>query len=615
MILVMEEYKYHEGEYLKRIMKRLEYDLVAILPDLDKQNDIDKTTKVRKLGDYHFPIKNQKLYEWEYKNRMKVPKPPNEEKPRIKEHVEEAVDEELGEVYHLIRSLKGQIQTDELQRQARARSVDQARREEQRARDVRGETFQNSQFNGRRKRDVSDDIVETTLSTTKSTTSAKTSIVVRSVHTTPTTTTTPTTLTTTTTPTTLATGKTTTIPRTTTRTTATSEMPSTTTFGISTSDSNQQVSNFTMAVKLKQLPTSSTMTTPQQTTEFATNTPSIGISQTQSNQERKSVSTLSPNVEIPEEFMHEFHHWQSRKWIISVSEDLDIDHVKWTEIVRSKLPRTINEECAKSIEMHKQLIKQIINDWETGRVRGRLNAPKIKRLHNMTVGYCFRNVKTALVQIRRQTRNYLDRKLTELARQHSRSKCNVITKVATKVVEKITLENLAGLVVDGIGSFINWQKDKAIKKGIETLQVRQEELKGKIIRVSNDLLSVARTTAEAIKDVWVKLIKQNAKISALAKEFNQMKTMYLEHDERLQDHEHSLRILAWGFGTLQTLLQRNLDHYDALESKAEILLNALDSLSMGRLNHHIVSASDLTSYLKHVEEVIQEEYPQYELAI
>ena len=36
MIPVMEEYKYHEGEYLKRIMKRLEYDLVAILPDLDK---------------------------------------------------------------------------------------------------------------------------------------------------------------------------------------------------------------------------------------------------------------------------------------------------------------------------------------------------------------------------------------------------------------------------------------------------------------------------------------------------------------------------------------------------------------------------------------------------
>ena len=54
-----------------------------------------------------------------------------------------------------------------------------------------------------------------------------------------------------------------------------------------------------MAVKLKQLPTSSTMITPQQTTEFTTNIPSTGISsQTQSNQERKSVSTLSPNVKF-----------------------------------------------------------------------------------------------------------------------------------------------------------------------------------------------------------------------------------------------------------------------------------------------------------------------------
>ena len=55
MILVMEEYKYHEGEYLKRIMKRLEYDLVAILPDLDKQNDIDKATKVKKIRRLSFP--------------------------------------------------------------------------------------------------------------------------------------------------------------------------------------------------------------------------------------------------------------------------------------------------------------------------------------------------------------------------------------------------------------------------------------------------------------------------------------------------------------------------------------------------------------------------------
>ena len=35
-----------------------------------------------------------------------------------------------------------------------------------------------------------------------------------------------------------------------------------------------------------------------------------------------------------------------------------------------------------------------------------------------------------------------------------------------------------------------------------------------------------------------------------------------------------------------------MDHYDQLDSKAEILFNALDSLSTVRLNHHVISASD-----------------------
>ena len=63
------------------------------------------------------------------------------------------------------------------------------------------------------------------------------------------------------------------------------------------------------------------------------------------------------------------------------------------------------------------------------------------------------------------------------------------------------------------------------------------------------------------------------------------------------------------------MLQRNLDNYDNLENKAEILFNALDSLSTARLSHHAILASDLTTYLKHVEEVVEESYPGYELAL
>ena len=111
------------------------------------------------------------------------------------------------------------------------------------------------------------------------------------------------------------------------------------------------------------------------------------------------------------------------------------------------------------------------------------------------------------------------------------------------------------------------------------------------------------------------MIKGNAIITALAHQLTQIKMQFIEHDEKLLDQEHVLKILAWSFGTLQTLLQRNLDNYDNLESKAKILFNALDSLSTGRLNHHVILASDLTTYSKYVEEVFEESYPGYEFTM
>ena len=175
---------------------------------------------------------------------------------------------------------------------------------------------------------------------------------------------------------------------------------------------------------------------------------------------------------------------------------------------------------------------------------------------------------------------------------------------AKLIMSKITTENIAGLVIDGIGSFVNWNKDKAIKDGIALISQRQEELKGKVVKMNNNLLSVARTTSTAIVDVWENLVKQNAVISAITERMKIAQRVFLSEAQVLSDHDHALRILAWCFGTLETLLRHNLDNYEHLYDKAEILFNALDGLSSGRLNHHVISASQLTSYLKHIEEVI-----------
>ena len=202
-----------------------------------------------------------------------------------------------------------------------------------------------------------------------------------------------------------------------------------------------------------------------------------------------------------------------------------------------------------------------------------------------------------------------------ITKNKTRTKRGIMSSMTAKLAEKLTMENLGGLVIDGLGSFINWQKDKTMKKGIDLLQKRQNELRDKIIKVDNDLLSVAQTTSTAIKDIWNKLVKQNSKIYTLAKQLKQLQNQFVQYDEIIHDQEHALKILAWSFGTLQTLLQHNLDNYDQLYTQSEILFNALDSLSTGRLNHHVVSATKLTSYLKHIEQVIELEFPGYEIAM
>ena len=108
-------------------------------------------------------------------------------------------------------------------------------------------------------------------------------------------------------------------------------------------------------------------------------------------------------------------------------------------------------------------------------------------IHDMRceVLYCTREIKFRIRQVKRQLRDWLEEEFCEFAHERQRRPKrgvigNVASKIAKTLIEKITLENFAGLVVDGIGSFINWKKDRAIKKGIETLQNRQQELKGKI---------------------------------------------------------------------------------------------------------------------------------------
>ena len=124
----MEDYKIQEKLYQRRIARRLEYDLVAMLPDLERRNDISKAQKVR--SNYQFPIESQKPYQWEHPG-VDMPGQPNDEwtgvKEMIQEHIEHEVSEELGDVYQLIQTMTREMRSDRLRRESQYREWQRTR--------------------------------------------------------------------------------------------------------------------------------------------------------------------------------------------------------------------------------------------------------------------------------------------------------------------------------------------------------------------------------------------------------------------------------------------------------------------------------------------------------
>ena len=315
-------------------------------------------------------------------------------------------------------------------------------------------------------------------------------------------------------------------------------------------------------------------------------------------------------------FEAELNHWVSTKFLLPMEERQTMKNISWQQLVENgTLSSARTGECAQCLDRFRSKLYTIMRKTNNSEIENE-DHPLIKRLRNQNCRQCPQTIASRTQYMFDKVLRYVNE-----TRQRARSRQkrgvmeNLAMKAATSFAESITIGNVAGLAVDGIGTFINWQKDKAIKKGIETLTARQYQLKDKVVQVDNDLLSVAKTTSRAIKDIWDKMVKQNAKIALLSMQLNQVRQEFDTFDERLEDHDQALKLLAWAFGTLQSMLQRNLDHYEQLLSKAEILFNALDSLSTGRLNHHVISASNLTCYLKHIEEVIKIDYPNYELAM
>ena len=148
---VLDEYVVQEQRYQEEIFQKLEYDLVAILPDLDERNHLSKAVQEHEQSEFYFPINDQKPYKWKYPEKeVNLPRKANKDKTGLSD-VQEQVSDQIGDVFRLIDGLERRMSAEQTaESQALRRTQEQIQREQERLQSMRNSYF-GGNYQGRKK--------------------------------------------------------------------------------------------------------------------------------------------------------------------------------------------------------------------------------------------------------------------------------------------------------------------------------------------------------------------------------------------------------------------------------------------------------------------------------
>ena len=92
--------------------------------------------------------------------------------------------------------------------------------------------------------------------------------------------------------------------------------------------------------------------------------------------------------------------------------------------------------------------------------------------------------------------------------------------------------------------------------------------------------------------------------------------MAMQHNEhQITDNRNSIKFLGNMLGVLLSDLNRYLLLYERKLSELDHFLDALDNLSNSQLSHSVVSAEAMQVLITHVQQVLERDYPDYELVV
>ena len=181
--------------------------------------------------------------------------------------------------------------------------------------------------------------------------------------------------------------------------------------------------------------------------------------------------------------------------------------------------------------------------------------------------------------------------------------------------KKRFITDLISLGIQGFTAFNTNGKVNQLKKGMKKMFEQQHHLENKVVRLEDDMTSLAHGALEGLQHLQGELIRQGRHIRNLTSRVRRLEITLSNMNFCITDNTNAIRFLNSLFGLLLSDLNRYLMLYETILSELDDFLDALDNLSNNQLSHSVIPPKEMNDLIIHVKDVLVTTYPNYELIV
>ena len=181
--------------------------------------------------------------------------------------------------------------------------------------------------------------------------------------------------------------------------------------------------------------------------------------------------------------------------------------------------------------------------------------------------------------------------------------------------KKRFITDLISLGIQGFTAFNTNRKVNQLKKGMKKLFEQQHHLSNKVVKLEDDMISLAHVAIEGLEHLQGELIRQGRHIKNLTSRVRRLEISLTALHPRVTDNTNAIKFLSSLFGLLLSDLNRYLMLYETILSELDHFLDALDTLSNNQLSHSVIHPKEMNDLITHVKGVLETTYPNYELIV